>query len=181
MTDRTEAMRQQRSLTSTHKFERVVAVTRALLERGDEPAMAEIARRAEVSRNFLYKPEVRHAIAAEVQAAGEHLSARLTTSSRVTAASLRAELENYRAQNARLRDQLRQVEAKLSRVLGVSVLDELPLDDHREVGNEARLQQRVEQLESEAFELREALAEREEQLEAVRTINRELVAQQNRA
>ena len=180
VTDRTEAMRQQRSLSSTHKFERVIAVTRALLERGDEPAMAEIARRAEVSRNFLYKPEVRHAIAAEVQTAGEQLSARLTTSSRVTAASLRAELENYKAQNGRLRDQLRQLEGKLSRVLGVAVLDELPLDDHREIGNEARLQQRVEQLESEAFELREALADREEQLEAVRTINRELVAQQNR-
>ena len=180
MTDRTDAMRQQRSLISTHKLERVVAVTRALLERGDEPAMAEIARRAEVSRNFLYKPEVRHAIAGEVQASGEQLSARLTTSNRVTTASLRAELENYKAQNGRLRDQLRQLEGKLSRVLGVAVLDELPLDDHRDVGDEARLQQRVDQLESEAFELREALADREEQLEAVRTINRELVAQQNR-
>lgn len=180
MSDRTEAMRQQRSLSSTHKLERVVAVTRALLERGDDPAMAEIARRAEVSRNFLYKPDVRHAITAEVQAAGDRLYAGLATTSRVTAASLRAEIENYKAQNGRLRDQLRQLEAKLSRVLGVAVLDELPLDDHRDVGNEARLQQRVEQLESEAFELREALADREEQLEAVRTINRELVAQQNR-
>lgn len=181
MTDRTEAMRQQRSLTSTHKFERVVAVTRALLERGDDPAMAEIARRAEVSRNFVYKPEVRHAIALEMQAAGEQLSARLTTSSRVTAASLRVELENYKAQNGRLRDQLRQLEGKLSRVLGAAVLDDLPIDDHRDVGTEARLQERIEHLENEALDLRDAIADREEQLEAVRTINRELVAQQNRA
>lgn len=180
MNDRTDAMRRQRVLSATYKFERVIAVTRSLLERGDEPAMAEIARRAEVSRNFLYKPEVRHAIATEVQAAGEQLSARLTASSRVTAASLRAELENYKAQNGRLREQVRQLEAKLSKVLGEAILDELPLDDHPGPGTEARLQERVEQLQNDALELRDALADREDQLEAVRTINRELVTQQNR-
>jgi hypothetical protein len=135
---------------------------------------AELARAAEVSRRFLYahREVLAEADAVRIRIAAAR-AAGTTASVAVTAASLRADLENARASNSRLRAQLTAAEARLAELLGAEAAADagwIPpavrrqLDEHTE--QHQRDQARIREL--------------EEELEQVRRLNRELTAQVNR-
>ena len=121
--DRGEAMHDARRLDSLRKQTLVLAATEAALQRGCQPAIAEIARDAGVGRKFIYDhPELRAAIELKLAQAAEHRADRMITAARVTGASLRADLENSRAENGRLRKRLQTLESRLSRAEGARIV-----------------------------------------------------------
>jgi len=167
-----------RRLDSTTKQARVRAAIAEMASTEAALSIAALARRAKVSRRFIYDhPELR--------AEAEHQAARwavrdgaaASATARVTAASLRADLANARAANTRLQTELAALRRRLGRDLGQQVLTELAGDETTDM---AAVAPRVAELEQALFECREALAQRTEELEAARRINRELLERLNR-
>jgi chromosome segregation ATPase len=178
MTVRGEAIVAARRLDSRLKRERVVAAVDARLATGHGVSIAAIARHAGVSRKFIYAhPELR----AQIEQRARHHIRRATASAvadgQVTVASLRTDLANAEARNHRLRQQLGVLEQRLSEALGQEVADQLEPDVERP--DDVRRQ--LADAQAQIFELKEELADAREELEAVREINRELLADCNRA
>lgn len=179
MSGQGEAMVARRRLDSQLKRERVAGAVDARLAAGHELTIAAIARHAGVSRKFIYAhPDLR----AQIEHRARQATARTTVSAiadgKVTTASLRADLANARAQNHRLRQQLRALEQRLSETLGREVAEQLGPDDVADGPDELRAQ--LDAASTRAFEVEESLADAREELDAVREINRELLAQRNR-
>ncbi len=172
-----EAMVATRRLDSQLKRERVAAVAEARLAAGQELSIAAIARHAGVSRKFIYAhPDLRAQIEQRARHATTATGTRATADGRVTVASLRADLANAKAHNHRLRQQLRALEQRLSETLGRDVADDLdPGGNHPD-----ELRRGLQDARAEIFELTESLADAREELDAVREINRELLADRNR-
>lgn len=168
-----------RRLDSQLKRERVTGAVDARLAGGQELTIAAVARHAGVSRKFIYAhPDLR----AQIEHRALQTTARTTSAAvadgRVTTASLRADLANAKAHNQRLRQQLRTLEQRLSQTLGRDVAEQLGPGDAADSPDALRAQ--LEAASAHAFEVQEALADAREELDAVREINRELLAQHNR-
>jgi chromosome segregation ATPase len=177
MSTRGEAMVVSRRLDSQLKRERVAAAVDALAATGRELSIAAIARHAEVSRKFIYThPDLRVEIEQRARQNAARVAALGNADGRVTVASLRADLANAKAHNHRLRQQLRALEQRLSEALGRDIADQL--EPRAERPDELRRQ--LQDAQAQIFELREQLADAREDLEAVREINRELLADRNR-
>jgi len=171
--------RAQRLTVSRHsESERKLAQVRSALagfERsGVSFSNAALARAAKVSRRFIYDhhellaeaDKIRSLIVATA-ASGAAAGAALTT------ASLRADLENTKAQNRRLRDNLHAAEARLAELLGSQSAAEVgwvPPD----------VQRRLDEADFERGRLADRIRELEDELEQVRRLNRELMARANR-
>ena len=173
-------MHATRRLDSQLKAQRVRAAVEALVIAGRPATIAQVARQASVSRKFIYshldlRADVEHRAA---QATTRQTSS-LTAASRVSAASLRADLENQRALTQRQRGQITTLERRLSETLGHQIAGELPGPDPVAVAD-ALLRERLQASEQQAFELGESLASAHEELAAAREINRELLAAHNR-
>ncbi len=182
MSERGAAMHSQRRLDGKLKRERVALAVDASLAAGQEITIAGVARQARVSRKFIYShPDLRAELELRALRATQSSGAQAIAGARVTGASLRADLENYKAQNQRLRQQITALERRLSETLGSEFADTLPRDERLEPDGQDELRERLEESERHAFELEEALAEGREELDAVREINRELLSQHNRA
>jgi len=166
-----------RRLDSADKTHRVLAALNATLGTGEPLTIAALARRAGVSRRFIYDhPELRaEAGRRSAEAAGRHAAA-TTASARVTVASLRADLANAKAASHRLTPELAALRRRLGQLLGQDALARL---DHAVIDTNAA-SGRLAQLEQALFEAGEELAHRTEELEAARQINRELIARLNR-
>jgi chromosome segregation ATPase len=177
MTAHGQAMVASRRLDSQLKRERVAAAVDARLAAGHELSIAAIARHAGVSRKFIYThPDLRAQIEQRARQATAATGARATADGHLTVASLRADLANAKAHNHRLRQQLRALEQRLSEQLGRDVADELgPGSDRPD-----ELRRELQDARAETFELTESLADAREELDAVREINRELLADRNR-
>jgi len=174
-----EAMIAQRRLDSQLKHRRVIAAVDARLATGHELSVAGLARHAGVSRKFIYAhPELRAQIEQRAQQAAEAGKAKAIADGRVTIASLRADAANANAQNRRLREQMRGLEQRLSAMLGRQIASEI---DPAGYEPPEQLRARLEGAQARVFELEEALADAQQELEAVREINRELLAGQNRS
>lgn len=182
MTDGAESMRQARRIDSERKRRLVLAATDAQLDAGRHPTISGIARAAGVGRKFIYDhPDLKAAIELKAAQATSRQANDIASAARVTGTSLRAELENSRAQNHRLTKQTRALERRLSRAEGAGlVADELLPDNVVAELADQQLALRVAQLDQHLFEAREDLRHRTEELEAARTINRELMQQANR-
>ena len=181
-TDREQPMRAARRIESEHKHALVLAAADAVLEAGRHPSVASIARRAGVGRKFIYDhPDLRANIELKVAQSTGRQAGELVAAGRVTGASLRAELENARAQNHRLTKQLRALERRLSQAEGAHlVADELfPAGPLAELADR-QLAGRVADLDQQLFEAKEELRRVSEDLEAARAINRELMQRANR-
>ncbi len=180
--DPAEAMRAARRLDSDHKRALVLAAADALLGAGRPPTIASIARQAAVGRKFIYDhPDLRADIELKAAQAIRAQCGDIVASGRVTGASLRAELENSRAQNQRLTRQLRALENRLSKAEGSRlVADELLPEGVIAELADRQLASRVAELEGQLFEARENLRRSLEELEATRMINRELMQHANR-
>jgi hypothetical protein len=175
-------MRRARRLEGQHKHALVVAALDAAVERGRRPTISGVAREAGVGRKFIYDhPELRAQVELRAAQAADHQANDLRTSARVSGASLRADLENARAQSRRLQDRLRAAEGRLSQLQGAR----LPSDEGfpeamlGELADQA-LAEHNSELEGTVFELKEELRRTVEELEAARTINRELMQRGNR-
>jgi Family of unknown function (DUF6262) len=164
-----------RRADSQAKAARVRAALEAMAAAGEPPGISQLARRARVSRRFIYDhPELRAQIAHRAaQVAGRHAGT-VAASTAVTAASLRADLENEKARTRRLEAELTALRRRLGEVIGRDVLSQISATEHPDTAS------RISQLEQTLFEAQEALARRTEELEAARQINRELMARLNR-
>lgn len=168
----------QRQLASQLKRERVIAAVDARLAAGQELSVSGLARQAGVSRKFIYAhPDLRAQIEQRAQQAIDG-KPRAVTSGQVTIASLRADAANAKAQNRRIREQLRALEQRLSEALGQQIAVEI---DPTRIATSDELRRGLEDAQARIFDLEEALADAREELEAVREINRELLAAQNRS
>jgi hypothetical protein len=176
---RGDAMVAQRRLDSQLKHERVIAAVDARLAAGHELSIAALARHAGVSRKFIYAhPDLRDRIEQRARQSAETGTSRAVADGRVTIASLRADAANAKAQNTRLREQVRALEERLSAMLGRQIASEIDPTGY-EPPDQLRAQ--LEREQAQVFELEESLADAREELEAVREINRELLAGQNRS
>ncbi len=180
-TDNAEAMRRARRVDSERKRRLVLAAADAQLEAGRHPTIAGIARQAGVGRKFIYDhPDLRAGIELKAAQSTSRQASDIVASARVTGASLRAELENARAQNHRLSRQIKALETRLSKAEGARlVADELLPEDVVAQLADQQLTARVAELDQQLFEARERLRHTAEELEAARAINRELMQQAN--
>jgi len=179
MSGQGEAMVARRRLDSQIKHQRVVAAVDACVAAGLALSIAGLARQAGVSRKFIYAhPDLRARIEQRARQSAEAGTARAVADGRVTIASLRADAANTKAQNHRLREQARALEQRLSTILGQQIASEI---DPAGYEPPDQLRARLEREQARVFELEETLADAQEELEAVREINRELLAGQNRS
>ncbi len=172
--NRLTALRRLDSATKSHQ---VITALDATLSTGEPLTIAALARRAGVSRRFIYDhPELRAEAERRAAQTADRQGAATVTSARVTVASLRADLANAKATNHRLNTELAALARRLGQLLGHDALAEL---DRTAIDAKAA-SARVPQLEQSLFETGEELARRTEELDAARQINRELIGRLNR-
>jgi hypothetical protein len=168
-----------RRADSQAKGAAVRAALEALAIAGLPLTVAAVARHARVSRRFIYDhPELRATIDLKATEAIARFSGQLTSTAQVTVASLRADVENTKAENQRLRERIRLLEVRLSEALGHEVAAELasrgiPIDSVLLRDEMAALQARINELTGE-------LRRRDDDLEGARQANRDLIAELNR-
>ena len=174
-----DRLRRLRRTDSEVKTARVRAALDAAATAGEAMPVTQIARVAGVSRRFIYDhPELRAEIELKAAQAVAQFSGRLTASARVSAASLRADQENTRAENRRLRKRVRLLETRLSEVLGAEVAAEIT--GQGVLAGEKALQEQIGALHAQAGELTDALRRKDEDLDGARQANRDLMAELNR-
>lgn len=179
MADNHEPLAASRRLDSTTKQARVRAAINDMATSGAALNVAALARRAKVSRRFIYDhPELRAEAEQQAALGAARHSAALSAQTAVTAASLQADLANTKAANQRLQTDLAALRRHLGRALGQDVLADIAGDEPTTIA--ALTAPRLAELDHALFETREALAQRTEELEAARRINRELLERLNR-
>ena len=174
-TERTQATAapQGRRADSARRRDRVIKALNAAMSDGQEISASGIARAAAVDRTFLYRHrdllEQIHALQAQPPA---------TTGAgpAVSRTSLQADLLNAQQRAARLAARVQQLERRLSGLLGEHAWRESGLGAPADIDG---LNQQIRALEQQAADLRLQLAERDQDLDAARAANRELMAQLN--
>ena len=173
---RTAAIRQGRQADSARRRQRVIAVLGRAATDGTELSASGIARAAGVDRSFLYRHrdllDQIHALEATPPAHAD------TFGPAVTRASLQADLPAADERAQRLNGRVRQLEKRLSEIFGEKAWQESGLGVPADVD---ALTQTINHLEQQAIDLRLQLDERDQDLAAARTANRELIAQLNTA
>ena len=178
MAERAEHLVHLRRADSNAKVARVLSVLDSMVAAGEPPVLAVVARKAQVSRRFIYDhPELRAEAERRAAEIADHQASRLSASMRVTTASLRVDLENARARTNRLETELSALKRRLGELLGHEMHEDVDLAGG---GDRAHTGARAAELEQALFESQESLARRTEELEAARQINRELMERLNR-
>lgn len=187
MADNSSALRRARRKDSRTKRDRAATTLQAMIETGEMISFPAVARRAAVSVSLLYAdPGLAANIAAardRQRQAGRDRAWRLPTHSLVTDRSLRAELANTRDQARRLAEEVMVLRDRLARQLGTDadlargriaapLVEQLEERAAELEADNARLHQRVTDLEHELRELGETL-------DAARAMNRELMSELN--
>jgi hypothetical protein len=168
-------MAQGRRADSARRRQRVIKAINEASASGGELSASAVARAAGVDRSFLY----RHAdLLAQVHLAQERPAAAENGGPAASRASLQADLANAQAQIARQAARTRQLEAKLSQMLGEQAWRESGLGAPEDID---KLKRRITELEQENVELTRRLEERGEELDAARAANREMITQLNAA
>lgn len=174
-----DRLRRLRRVDSEVKTARVRATIEAAGIAGGPFAVSEIARQAHVSRRFVYDhPELRAEIDLKAAESVGRFTGRLVASAQVTGASLRADSENARAENQRLRERIRVLEARMCEVLGAEVASEIA--GQGVLVGEKSLREEIAVLRQELGNLADDLRRRDEDLEGARQANRELMSELNR-
>ncbi|HEX7265981.1 MAG TPA: DUF6262 family protein [Streptosporangiaceae bacterium] len=164
-----------RRLDSADKARRVLAALDATISAGEPLTVAALARRAGVSRRFVYDhPELRAEAERRSAQAADRRAGAITAGAHLTA-EIDADLANARAANHRQHTELEALRRRLGQILGRQVLADLgdtPVTNPTDP--------RVEQLDKTLSETKEELAQCQQELAAARQINRELIARINR-
>lgn len=161
------SMIEGRRADSARRRERVLKALDAALRAGEDVTVASLARAARVDRTFLYRHrdllERVHAAAADPPLEGRQAA--------VSRASLQADLANALERNTRLQTRVRQLEKRLSEVMGESAWADSGLGAPVDVD---QLQRRIVHLEQQLGDMRGELGDRTDELDAARAANREL-------
>jgi septal ring factor EnvC (AmiA/AmiB activator) len=163
-----------RRADSARRRQRVIKAINDAGRAGGEISVSAIARVAGVDRTFLYRhpdllAHVHDAQARPVAAEGD--------GPLVSRASLQADLANAHGQITRQAARIRQLETRLSELLGEHAWRESGLGAPADID---QLQRQITELEQQVVDLRGQFEERDQELEAARTANRELIANLNR-
>ncbi|MCX4094552.1 DUF6262 family protein [Nocardia sp. alder85J] len=169
-----DTMTQGRQADSARRRQRVVKALNIARGDGDDISVSAIARAAGVDRTYIYRHRDLLAQVHAAQTAPRQDGAAATS---VTAASLRADLANAEARVARMAGHNKQLEKRLSELLGAEAWRESGLGAPADID---QLQRQVVNLEQQVTELRGQLRERDQELDAARAANRELFAGMNK-
>lgn len=170
----TASMLAGRQADSARRRQRVTAALDRAAANGEEISVSGIARAAAVDRTFLYRhPDLLarlHALEAAPPAAPG------TSGPAVTRASLQADLLAAQERSARTAAHVRQLEHRLSDALGEQAWRQSGLGAPADID---ALTGKITSLEQQVIDLRMQLDERDQDLAAARSANRELMAQIN--
>jgi len=170
---RSQPMLDGRHADSARRRQRVITALDHAAAEGAEISVSGIARAARVDRTFLYRHrdllEKIHALQAG-PAAGDGAGPA------VTRASLQADLLAAHERAVRLNNRIQHLEKRLSQALGDQAWHESGLGAPADID---ALNQKINHLEQQVTDLRLQLEERDDDLAAARTANRELMAQIN--
>jgi hypothetical protein len=162
-----------RRADTERRRQRVLKALETAAASGEEISVSAIARRAGVDRTFLYR---HRDLLARVHASEAQPPAGQAAGSAVTRASLQADRLAAHERSARLAARVRQLEHRLSEALGEQVWRESGLGQPDDI---SQLKQQVSQLSEENRQLRDSLAERDQDLAAARAASRELMTRLN--
>jgi Family of unknown function (DUF6262) len=173
---RTAALAKGRQADSARRRQRVIAALDTAAADGTEISVSSIARAAAVDRSFLYRHRdlLRkiHALEAAPPLAGD------ATGPAVTRASLQADLLAAHERAIRLHARVQQLEKRLSEALGEQAWRAAGLGQSPDLD---QLREQATSLQQQNIGLRLTLEERDQELSAARSANRELMAQLNAA
>jgi hypothetical protein len=172
ITARVAAMAEGRRADTTRRRQRVIKALNDAAAQGGDLTVAAIARNAGVDRTFLYR---HRDLLGQVHAMASQPStgANSTAPSR---ASLQADLLTAQQRAIRMHSRVRQLEQRLSQLLGEQTWRESGLGAPDDIDE---LKQRINHLEQQAIDLQIQLEERDQDLAAARAANRELMTQLN--
>ena len=165
---------QARRAHSARCRQRVIKALDAAVASGQEITVSSIARQAGVDRSFLYRHRDLHT---QVIARAAEPPVTKAGGPAVSRASLIADLAAAHERAARLTQHNRQLQQRLSELLGEQAWHQSGLGAPPDV---SALNQQITELEQRNTELRRQLSDRGDELEAARAANRELIAQVNR-
>jgi uncharacterized protein YceH (UPF0502 family) len=168
------AMIEGRRADSARRRQRVIKAINAAIAGGGEISVSAIARAAGVDRTFAYRHQD---LLAQIHAAQADPPATTGSGSLVSRASLQADLANAQGRLARQSAHIRQLERRLSELLGEQAWKESGLGAPTDID---QLQQRITTLEQQVVALTSQLEERDLELDAARAANRELITNLNR-
>jgi hypothetical protein len=163
-----------RTADSIRRRERVIKAISDTLRTGEEITVSGIARTARVDRTFLYR---HRDLLEQVHIAEAEPAATPPTGTQASRAPLQADLLNDQERASRMTARIRQLEKKLSELLGEQTWQESGLGAPEDID---ALKRRITLLEQTVVDLTRQLAERDEELDAAWAANRELIAQMNR-
>jgi hypothetical protein len=171
---RTAALAKGRQADSARRRQRVIAALDKAAAHGTEISVSSIARAAAVDRSFLYRHRDLlskiHALEAAPPRAGD------AAGPAVTRASLQADLLAAQERAVRLNARVRQLEKRLSEALGEQAWRASGLGQSPDLD---QLREQAASLQQQNIGLRLTLEERDQELNAARAANRELMAHLN--
>ena len=171
---RTAALAKGRQANSARRRQRVIAALDKAAAHGTEISVSSIARAAAVDRSFLYRHRDLlskiHALEAVPPLAGD------ATGPAVTRASLQADLLAAQERAVRLNARVQQLEKRLSEALGEQAWRASGLGQSPDLD---QLREQAASLQQQNIGLRLTLEERDQELNAARAANRELMAHLN--
>lgn len=170
---RTTAMATGRRADSARRRQRVLKALNDAVTHGEEISVTGVARRAGVDRSFLY----RHSdLLEQIHAMEAQPPNTPGVGPAVSRASLQADLLNAQQRAARLAARVHQLENRLSEALGEQAWHESGLGAPDDID---QLKHQVVTLEQHTVDLRLQLEERDQDLDAARAANRELMTRLN--
>jgi len=169
------AMVAGRRADTTRRRQRVIKALNDTLNAGEEITASAIARRAGVDRTFLYR---HRDLLEQIHAAEATPRNAPGIGPAVSRASLQADLLAAQQRSARMATRVQQLQTRLSELLGEQAWHQSGLGAPDDID---QLKQQITHLEQHATDLRLQLEERDQELHAARTANRELMTQLNAA
>jgi chromosome segregation ATPase len=175
MTAATAAIAAARQAHSARCRQRVLKALNDAITAGEEISISAIARKAGVDRSLLYRHRDLHALVAAKAAEPPTIA---SAGPAVSRASLLADLAGAHERIHRLARENTQLRQRLSEALGEQAWRESGLGAPDDVQT---LQRRLTDCEQQVVELRRQLADRDDDLDAARATNRDLMTALNRA
>jgi hypothetical protein len=167
-----DVLAQGRQADSARRRQRVIKALNTATTSGTEISISAIARTARVDRTFLYR---HRDLLAQIHTAQTRPT--VPSGTGVSHASLHADLVNANERATRQTARIRLLETKLSELLGDQAWRDSGLGAPADIDH---LKRRITQLEQQVIDLTNDLTERDQDLEAARGANRDLINQLNR-
>jgi hypothetical protein len=170
----TNPMIEGRRADSARRRQRVIKAINSAVAEGGEISVSAIARAAGVDRTFPYRHQD---LLTQIHAAQATPPAVAGKGPLVSRESLQADLANTQHRLTRQAAHIKQLERKLSELLGEQAWKESGLGAPTDVDE---LQRRITVLVQQTVELTGQLEERDQELDAARAANRELITRLNK-